>query len=102
MFIRPSRSEGLGNSFLEAMSAGVPVIGTSVGGIVDFLKDGETGFVADPENAENVAFKMHDLLTDPARTKKITRQAQELVRRNYSWETIARMMRNIFDRLINL
>lgn len=102
MFIRPSRSEGLGNSFLEAMSAGVPVIGTPVGGIVDFLKDGETGFVADPENSDSVAFKMHEILSDPARTGKIVRKAQELVRRSYSWEIVAKMMRNIFDRLINL
>src|SRR3989338_7534047 len=43
VFCRPSLSEGLGNAFLEAMAAGVPVIGTPVGGIPDFLKDGETG-----------------------------------------------------------
>lgn len=43
IFIRPSISEGLGNSFLEAMAIGIPVIGTPVGGIPDFLTDGETG-----------------------------------------------------------
>ena len=36
IFVRPSRSEGLGSSFLEAMGAGLPIIGTPVGGIVDF------------------------------------------------------------------
>ncbi len=101
MFIRPSRSEGLGNSFLEAMAAGIPVIGTPVGGIVDFLKDGETGFMADPESPESVAFKMHELLDNPARTQKIIRSARELVHRNYSWDTVAQVMRNIFDKLIN-
>ena len=102
MFVRPSRSEGLGNSFLEAMSAGVPVVGTPVGGIVDFLRDGETGFLADPENSDSVAFKMHEILSDPARTEKIVRKAHELVHRSYSWEIVAKMMRNIFDRIINL
>src|SRR3989344_5242427 len=43
VFCRPSLSEGLGNSFLEAMYAGVPIVGTNVGGIPDFLVDGETG-----------------------------------------------------------
>ena len=43
VFVRPSRSEGLGTAFLEAMAAGLPIIGTNVGGIPAFLKGGETG-----------------------------------------------------------
>ena len=39
IFIRPSRSEGMGNSFIEAMAAGLPVIATQEGGIADFLFD---------------------------------------------------------------
>ncbi len=101
MFVRPSRSEGLGSSFLEAMAAGTPIIGTPVGGIVDFLKDGETGYVADPENSKSVAYKMHEILDDPKKSARIIRSAQELVRRNYSWNTVGKMMRNIFDKLIN-
>ncbi len=102
MFIRPSRSEGLGSSFLEAMAAGTPVIGTPVGGIVDFLKDGETGYVAEPENPESVAYKMHEILDDSKKTGKTVRQAKDLIHRGYSWETVGKMMRNIFDKLINL
>lgn len=102
MFIRPSRSEGLGNSFLEAMAAGVPVIGTPVGGIVDFLKDGDTGFIAQPDDAGSVAAKMREILDDPALTGKVVKNARELVHRNYSWETVAQLMRNIFNRMINL
>ena len=39
IFVRPSLSEGQGISFIEAMAAGLPVIATPVGGIVDFLLD---------------------------------------------------------------
>jgi len=38
VFVRHSLSEGLGNAFLEAMACGIPVIGTPVGGIVDFIE----------------------------------------------------------------
>ena len=43
IFIRPSLSEGMGNSFIEAMAAKIPVIATPVGGIPDFLFDRQTG-----------------------------------------------------------
>ena len=46
IFVRPSLSEGLGTAFLEAMAVGLPIIGTPVGGIPDFLKDDETGLFA--------------------------------------------------------
>ncbi len=101
MFIRPSRSEGLGSSFLEAMAAGTPIVGTPVGGIVDFLKDDETGYMAEKENSNSVAYKMHEILDNPKKTEKIIRQAGELIQRNYTWEIVAKMMRNIFDKLIN-
>ena len=58
IFVRASRSEGLGNAFLEAMAAGLPVIGTPVGGIPDFLKDGETGLFAKVGDAEDLARKL--------------------------------------------
>src|SRR3989338_6526654 len=39
IFVRPSRSEGMGNAFVEALAAGVPIIGTPVGGILDIIED---------------------------------------------------------------
>jgi glycosyltransferase involved in cell wall biosynthesis len=50
VFCRPSLSEGFGSSFIEAMAAGIPVVATPVGGIPDFLRDGETGLFCEPEN----------------------------------------------------
>jgi glycosyltransferase involved in cell wall biosynthesis len=101
VFVRPSRSEGLGNSFLEAMAAGVPVIGTRVGGIVDFLQDGVTGLYAKVDDPKNVAEKIQFLVDHPAERKRIVENAEHLIRQNYTWEKIAALFRNIFDRLIN-
>lgn len=98
IFIRPSRSEGLGSSFLEAMAAGVPVIGTAAGGITDFLKDGETGLIAKPE-PRDLAEKIKILAEDPLHAQKLARTARELVESNYTWEKAARAMQGIFNRL---
>lgn len=89
VFIRPSRSEGLGNSFLEAMAAGVPIIGTNAGGIPDFLKDGETGLMCEIENAEDTAGKLYLLLKNESLRAKIVREAHAFVRERYDWERIA-------------
>ena len=64
IFVRPSLSEGMGNSFIEAMCAGLPVIATRVGGIVDFLKDGDTGLFCDGRNAKSIAQKVAKLMKD--------------------------------------
>lgn len=102
IFVRVSRSEGLGNSFLEAMAAGVPVIGTPVGGIVDFLKDGQTGFLVKVDEPIILAEKIKYILDNPDVVKQVMNNAYLMVKQNYSWDIIAKLFRNIFDRLINL
>ncbi len=98
VFVRPSLSEGLGNAFLEAMAMGVPVIGTRVGGIPDFLKDGETGWFCESKNPESIAEKVMYVLDkkNKAVVEKVVHNARELVRRIYSWELIAERMKQLF------
>lgn len=101
VFVRASRSEGLGNSFLEAMSVGLPVVGTPVGGIPDFLKEGETGWFCEPNNPESIAEKIK-LIADPANRElieKVTDKARCLVEEKYNWEIIAVEMSKIFEKL---
>ena len=95
IFVRPSLSEGLGNSFLEAMAAGLPIIGTPVGGIPDFLKDGETGLFCKPNNPKSIAEKVKLLLADNSLRQKIIANAQKLVAEKYDWNLIAEKMRQI-------
>ncbi len=99
IFVRASRSEGLGNSFLEAMAAGLPVIGTPVGGIPDFLEDRKTGLFADPGNAADLAEKIKILLKDRALAGEIAARGQRLAREKYSWERVAGDMKGIFSNL---
>lgn len=100
VFVRPSLSEGQGISFLEAMAAGVPVVATSVGGIVDFLKDNETGLFCEVKNPESVALKIKIYLENKELTGKITARAFELVKKNYDWDLIAEKMQRIFKKIM--
>lgn len=104
VFTRPSLSEGLGNSFLEAMAIGVPVVGTRVGGIPDFLQHGQTGWLVEPGNHRQLAETI-DYVLD-ARHQKEVRQviknARQLVEKKYDWDTIALQFRLLLNRMQEL
>jgi glycosyltransferase involved in cell wall biosynthesis len=95
IFVRPSLSEGLGISFLEAMAAGIPVIATSVGGIPDFLVDGDTGFFCETNNPKSIAQKVEMLIKDRESRDHVVGQARKMVQERYSWGTVAARMRDI-------
>ena len=101
IFIRPSRSEGLGNSFLEAMAAGVPVIGTPVGGIPDFLFEGETGWLCKVHNPQSIAEKVEYILQTKNRpeVERVIAQARHLVEEKYDWDKITAQFADILRQL---
>ena len=99
IFVRPSRSEGLGTAFLEAMAAGLPVIGTPVGGIPDFLKDGENGLFSRPEDAKDLSEKIVKLINNAPFREKIAKHGQQFVLRDYSWDNIAARMKAVFHKV---
>jgi len=97
IFIRPSRSEGFGNSFIEAMATGLPVIATPVGGIVDFVDDKETGIFCSPDNPQSIVRAVILLLNDKMLAEQMAQKAKSRVAERYSWDLIALKMRGIFE-----
>lgn len=100
VFVRPSRSEGLGSAFLEAMGAGLPIIGTNVGGIPDFLKHNETGLFCEVDDPHDLSIKIKRFIHDENFREKIAANARKLAIDNYSWDKIAKQMSAIFYRLL--
>jgi glycosyltransferase involved in cell wall biosynthesis len=100
IFIRPSRSEGMGNSFVEAMAAGLPVIATQEGGIADFLFDETrnpeapvTGFAVDKDSPEQIAAQVKHIMEHPEKVRAVVHTARAMVLEKYDWDTVARTMR---------
>lgn len=94
IFIRPSLSEGLGNSFLEAMVARIPVIATPVGGISDFLKDGVTGVFCEPKNPQSIVEAV-GMLSDKNLSDTVVSNAFSMVKEKYDWDVIAQEIRKV-------
>ena len=96
IFIRPSISEGMGNSFIEAMAAGLPVIATQEGGIADFLFDPDrnsnkkpTGLAVNPHDPEGIVRQVKRFLEDKKLRDEIVKNAHELAFAKYDWDKIA-------------
>lgn len=99
VFVRPSLSEGLGTAFLEAMAAGLPIIGTPVGGIPDFLKDGETGLFCRIGDSKDIADRIKTVLTDDNLRSKLILNGRKLVEEKYTWNKIAYKFRKLYEQL---
>ncbi len=79
-----SRREALGNSAIEAMLAGVPVIATNVGGLPEIIKNGETGFLYTPGDIPGLAKCLEILFTDQAQNTKTVRAAKDFAEETFS------------------
>ncbi len=99
IFVRPSRSEGMGNSFVEALSAGLPIIGTPIGGITDIIEDGKTGLFARPEDPVDLAQKIIRLLSDRRLAVDIVSEGQKMVEERFSWDHIVSAYVRVFQKV---
>lgn len=77
LFVLPSYSEGVSNSTLEAMAAGLPVITTTVGGQVEVVRDGETGRLVPPMDVDALAGALDTLMGDAAQAKRMGEAARQ-------------------------
>jgi glycosyltransferase involved in cell wall biosynthesis len=66
VFVQPSHFEALGLSAVEALAAGVPVIASAVGGLLELITDGENGKLCPPQASPELAACLRTLIDDPA------------------------------------
>jgi colanic acid/amylovoran biosynthesis glycosyltransferase len=86
-------SEGTALSVIEAGAAGLPVVATRHGGIVESVIDGETGFLVDPGDVDGMASRMTELATSPDLAARLGRAAHQRVREHFSLTRSAERLR---------
>ncbi len=84
VFAMPSRAEGLGLSLMEAMAAGLPVVGSSVGGIVSLISDGRTGMLVPPADPARLAESLVYVLTHQREAASFGQRARALIEERFS------------------
>ena len=90
VFVLSSVTEGLAVTLLEAMSAGLPVVATRVGGNPEVVADGETGVLVQARAPEALAREVASLLADPGRAGALGEAAIARVRARFSLEAMVR------------
>lgn len=85
--ILPSLMEATSISGLEAMAAGLPLIGTDVGGIPELIENGKNGFLCKPADPQDLARKIHQLLGEDL--KKFGEQSRKRIETSFDWSRIA-------------
>ena len=97
-FVLPTLYETFALVCLEAMASGLPVLASRVGGIEDYLRDGQNGLHIERDPTE-IAAKLDRVLNDPELHARVRAAGIETAK-NYAWEKIARQYLKLFEELI--
>ena len=82
--IQPSRSEGMPLTLMEAASAAKPVVASSVGGVPEIIRDGESGLLIPPESPGALAAALAELANDPERAAALGQRLHQRFAREFS------------------
>jgi phosphatidyl-myo-inositol dimannoside synthase len=100
VFALPSRGEGFGLVFLEAMSHGKPVIGGAHGGTPDVIDDGVTGYLVRYGDVAQLTDRLKLLLTDDTVRRSMGARALERVRRDFTFDRFSRDLEGALETLL--
>ena len=97
VFVLPSHVDAFPVAVLEAMSAGMPVISTTVGGIPSIVREGETGFLVSPEDIDALGQRMVKLIEDRNLRDEMGRRAAKFVSENFDVDLVARRLNELLS-----
>jgi len=93
LFCMPTYVEPFGIVFLEAMQAQLPIVGTNVGAVPDFLKNGWNGWLVEPGDVQGLADAIMKLLNNPDLCRQFGERNITLAQERYSWEAVGQKFR---------
>lgn len=99
VFALPSRGEGFGLVYLEAMACGKPVIAGAHGGAPEVIEDGKTGYLVQHGDVSQLSTSLETLLSDPGLAKEMGARGRERVERNFRFDAFAKSLANILSGL---
>lgn len=96
IFVLPSYVEGLPMGVLEAMSVGLPVVATSVGGVPDIIVDGENGLLIEVGNQQALENQLYQLLASVEMRERLAVSAKKCVEQRYSANAVIPKLESLY------
>jgi len=100
VFCLLSRSEGLSNALLEAMTCGLPCVATSVGGNPEVVEEQRTGFLVAAEDAHGSASRIMELLRNPSLRAEMGKNSQLRATKEFSVDAMVSRMAALYEQLL--
>lgn len=101
VFVLPSFVEGLPNALLEAMSCGLPVVASRVGGIPDAVSDGDNGILVSPGSGDEIEKALKSLFSSPVMRRRLGKAARETIKRGFSIQSVADRYVQLYQELMD-
>ena len=100
IFVLSSRWEGLPYTIIEAMMAGLPVVATRVGGVLELVEDGVTGFLVPPRNPDALAEALQRLIADPELRRRMGQTGREKTLKEFTLDRMLRETERVYEEVL--
>lgn len=96
----PSMFEGLPNAAMEASAAGAALVGSRVGGIPEVIREGETGFIVERKNAQELADRMLRLIEHPDLVEQMGREGRAFMEQRFDAAQFAKGYTSLYEKTL--
>jgi glycosyltransferase involved in cell wall biosynthesis len=96
VFVLPSRSDAFPNAAIEAMAAGLPVVASAVGGLLNLIDSDRTGVLVEPGNPAQLSAALRYVLSDRSKAARLGKAARDRVTSHYSFERMVEAFEDLY------
>jgi glycosyltransferase involved in cell wall biosynthesis len=101
ILVLPSLNEGMGKVLIEGMALGKPIVASSVGGIIDLVKNGDNGILVPPRDSDALAEAILKLVRSKNLAQRLGENGKSKVYPEYDTSTMIRQIEGLYERLLN-
>ena len=101
VFALPSQTESFGLVFAEAMSCGLPIMGTFVGGIPELVRHETDGILVNPAKPGEIRESLETMLNNPEKRIAMGIAARQRIEEKYSWRVIAEQYLECYQKVLS-